>query len=367
MLQRVSLHWYDAALGCHHRLFLLEGFRMPASQETALMLDELRTLFGARARPNELLSRHGTFGVGGPADVWVTVEREEELLRLVELAAAHEWPLMLVGNGTNVLFSDRGARGVVARMMLTDWRLEEVSEEAEAEQVRLVSGGGVNLPKLVNELAERGLAGLEWGAGVPGTIGGGIVSNAGAHGACMADTLETARVLFSPRTPGERAEMRELAAAELALGYRRSRFRMAREIAFDAEGRPIPAPRARLEPPEMITGGTFLLRRDEPAAVRERVARYKQHRKDTQPPQPSAGSVFKNPPGDYSGRLIEAAGLKGTVIGGAQISPKHANFIVNLGGATAADIMGLIALARNTVLERFDVALELEVELRGDW
>jgi UDP-N-acetylmuramate dehydrogenase len=117
----------------------------------------------------------------------------------------------------------------------------------------------------------------------------------------------------------------------------------------------------------MITGGTFLLRRDDPAAVRERVARYRQHRKDTQPVEKSAGSVFKNPPGDYSGRLIEAASLKGTAIGGAQISPKHANFIVNLGGATAADITSLIALARTTVLERFGVPLELEVELRGDW
>ncbi len=113
--------------------------------------------------------------------------------------------------------------------------------------------------------------------------------------------------------------------------------------------------------------GAFLLRREPSEAVRERVERYKQHRKDTQPPQPSAGSVFKNPPGDFSGRLVEAAALKGTIIGKAQISPKHANFIVNLGGARAADITSLIALARNTVLERFGVALELEVELRGDW
>ncbi len=327
------------------------------------MIAELRAHFGNRVRPDESLARHGTFGVGGPAEAWVSVEREAELLWLVELAAAHEWPLMLVGNGTNVLFSDTGARGIVARMALNDWRIEEIDDA----RVRLMAGGGVNLPKLINELAERGLAGLEWGAGVPGTIGGGIVSNAGAHGACMADTLAAARVLFSPDHPGARAELRELTAAELELGYRRSRFRTARELAFDVDGRPIPAPRALLEPPEMITGGTFLLRRDAPAAVRERVNRYRQHRKDTQPVEKSAGSVFKNPAGDYSGRLIEAAGLKGTAIGGAQISLKHANFIVNLGGASAADITSLIALARTTVLARFGVPLELEVELRGDW
>ncbi len=327
------------------------------------MIAELRAHFGNRVRLDESLARHGTFGVGGPAEAWVSVEREEELLRLVEQAAAHAWPLMLVGNGTNVLFSDQGARGVVARLSLTDWRLEEI----DSERVRLVAGGGVNLPKLINELAERGLAGLEWGAGVPGTIGGGIVSNAGAHGVCIADTLVAARVLFSPQRPGERAELRELSAAALDLGYRRSRFRVHREIAFDNAGRPIPAPRTLLEPAEMIVGATFLLRREEPAAVRERVRHYRQHRKETQPAEKSAGSVFKNPPGDYSGRLIEVAGLKGAVLGGAQISPKHANFIVNRGGATAADIIGLIALARNTVIERFGVALELEVELRGDW
>jgi UDP-N-acetylmuramate dehydrogenase len=334
-----------------------------AHPERERMLAALLPLFGSRARPNEPLARHGTFGVGGPADVWVTVEREPELVELVELAAGNEWPLMLVGNGTNVLFGDRGARGIVARMALTDWRLEPLDDE----RARLVAGGGVSLPKLIGALAERGWAGLEWGAGVPGTIGGGIVSNAGAHQACIADTLEAARVLFSPSGPGERAQLRELSAGELELGYRRSRFRVHREIAFDDAGRPIHVPRALLEPGEMITAGTFLLLRDNPAAIRERVAHYKQHRKDTQPAEKSAGSVFKNPPGDFSGRLIEAAGLKGTRLGGAQISPRHANFIVNTGGATAADITGLIALARNTVLDRFGVALELEVELRGDW
>jgi UDP-N-acetylmuramate dehydrogenase len=330
---------------------------------TETALDELRAIFGARLRPNEALSRHGTFGVGGPADAWVSVAREEELVALVDLAGERGWPLMLVGNGTNALFSDSGARGVVARMQIEAYTLEDRSDG----RVRLTVGGGASLPKLINDLAGKGLAGLEWGAGVPGTIGGGIVSNAGAHGACMADTLQSARVLVVPAAPGERAIIYDLPAADCGLDYRRSRFRAEREMRFDEKSRPIPAPRGQFEPPEMIAGGYFLLSRDDPAAIRARVAVYRQHRKDTQPPQPSAGSVFKNPPGDHSGRLVEAAGLKGAIHGGAQISSKHANFIVNNGGATAADILALIALARRTVLERFGVALELEVELRGDW
>ncbi len=327
------------------------------------MLAALRERFGERVRAAELLSRHGTFGVGGPAEAWVTLMREEELAALVALAQEHEWPLMLVGNGTNVLFSDAGAQGIVARMVLDEWRVEDV----DAEHVRLIAGAGVNLPKLVNELARRGLTGLEWGAGVPGTVGGAVVSNAGAHGACVADTLESARVLFVPEHAGDEVTIRELTAPELKLGYRRSRFRATREIIFDDEGRPSAAPRATIEPCEMITGATFLLKHADPAEVQNRVAAYKRHRKETQPSQQSAGSVFKNPPGDHSGRLIEAAGLKGHQLGQAQISPVHANFIVNLGGATAGDVVALIALARRTVRERYDVELELEVELRGDW
>ncbi len=205
---------------------------------------------------------------------------------------------------------------------------------------------------------------------MPGTIGGAVVSNAGAHGACIADTLESARVLFTPGAVAgepERVVIRELSASALDLTYRHSRFRAARRIAFDDAGHPHAAPRALIEPPEMITGATFLLQRDEPDAIQRRVARYKQHRKDTQPPQQSAGSVFKNPEGDFAGRLIESVGLKGTRIGQAEISPRHANFIVNLGGARAADVVALIALARRAVRERYGVELELEVELRGDW
>ncbi len=326
------------------------------------MIAELGAIFGKRLKANEPLARHGTFGVGGPAEAWVTVTREDELTRLATLARERGWPLMLVGNGTNVLYADAGARGIVARMALTEWRIEEPGGEGPL----LVASAGVSLPKLANDLAKRGLAGFEWSAGVPGTIGGAVVSNAGADGGCVADTLVTARVLFAG--PDEPVPVvRALRKEQLGLGYRHSRFRAARPVVFGDDGVPIAPPRAPVEPPEMIIEATFQLRRDDPAAVRARVERHKQLRREKQPPQGSAGSVFKNPGDRYSGELIETAGLKGTRVGGAVISPQHANFIVNMGGATAADVVALIALARRTVRERFDIELELEVELRGDW
>jgi UDP-N-acetylmuramate dehydrogenase len=341
-------------------------------QERLAMLAYLRAAFGKLLRADEPLARHGTFGVGGPADAWVSIQAEDALAQLATLAWQRGWPLMLVGNGTNVLYADGGARGVVARMALTQWTLEPL--DGDSERMRLRAGAGVSLPKLVNDLAAQGWAGLEWAAGVPGTIGGAVVSNAGAHGACVADTLETARILFTPDATEGRAErehgqavIRELPASALGLTYRHSRFRADRRVTFDDAGRPQAASRALIEPPEMIVGACFLLRRDDPAAILSRVTHYKLHRKQTQPPQPSAGSVFKNPDGDHAGRLIESVDLKGKRIGRAEISPRHANFIVNTGGASAADVVALIALARRTVRERCGVELELEVELRGDW
>ena len=355
---------------------------MPDAFDAAAMVADLRAQFGTLVRAPEPLARHTTFAVGGDANAWVTLTQEDQVVALVELAAARGWPLMLAGNGTNVLYADAGVRGIVAQMALGDWRLDPLDDPDEPDGARtlLTAGAGVNLPALVNALAARGLAGLEWAAGVPGTIGGAIVSNAGAHGASTADTLRTARVLFArdENFDGDadsnragaappRVSVRDLAAAELQLAYRHSRFRAARRITFDDGGRPRVPPRALIEPPEMILGGTFALRHAPADEVRARVVEYRQHRKRTQPPQASAGSVFKNPPGDYAGRLIEAAGLKGTRIGKAQFSPVHANFIVNTGGATARDVVALMALARRTVRERFGVELELEVELRGDW
>jgi UDP-N-acetylmuramate dehydrogenase len=337
---------------------------MPIDDTPLEMSEELHRLFGHDLRIQESLARHGTFAVGGPADAWVTVEQEEELRALIYLAQTRKWPLILVGNGTNVLYADAGARGIVARMAISGWSVEEV----DSQHSLLTVGAGVNLPSLVNDLAERGLGGLEWGAGVPATIGGAVVSNAGAHGACIADTLQSARVLLAADDPTSGPPVvRTLPLPELELAYRHSRFRASRRVAFDDEGLLVIVAREQVDPVEMIVGATFLLQRVDADELRVRVKAYRQHRRDTQPVQASAGSVFKNPPGDYSARLIDQAGLKGASVGKAMISTKHANFIVNPGGASAADIAGLIVLARRTVLERYGIELELEVELRGDW
>ena len=230
-------------------------------------------------------------------------------------------------------------------------------------------GAGVSLPALVKKLTPLGWAGLEWAAGVPGTVGGAIVSNAGAHKNCVADTIFSARTLLAPGAPGgapDQVCMRDFQSRIWRWAIVRAAFAPG---AGDLRRRRAPACAAtRLD----RASGNY--RRSDvssqarrPASIRGRAKWNLDHRKETQPPQKSAGSVFKNPEPQKSGKLIQDAGLRPYRIGGAEISEKHANFIINAGGATAADVAALIALARRTVRERFGVELELEVEPRGDW
>ncbi len=325
---------------------------------------ELSPHFRERVRQNEPLARHGTFGVGGPADVWLSLETPEELVGVVCLCIEQRWPLLVVGNGTNVLYSDAGVRGIVARLALNSYKIEERDDGSAL----LVAGAGVSWPKLLNELAPLGWGGLEFGPGIPGTLGGGVISNAGAHHSNLGEVLEWVDVLDVRNGEDQSAvpTIRRYEHNELELSYRHSRFRAQRRIQFDEQGYPLVAPRGLIEPGEIVMQLGVRLHREEPKKLRATIEEYKQHRKRTQPPQQSAGSVFKNPPGDYAGHLIEEAGLKGLVHGKAQISQRHANFIVNLGGASASDVAALIKEAHNRVYERFGVDLELEVELRGE-
>jgi len=324
---------------------------------------ELHPRYQGRVRRNESLSRHGTFGVGGPADVWVTLETSDELLDLVSRCMANEWPLLLVGNGTNVLYADAGARGIVARIALNDYTIEERGDDGAL----LIAGAGVSWPRLLNELAPLGWGGLEFGPGIPGTLGGGVISNAGAHFGNLSQVLEWVDVVDARPGAGTRPMVRRYTHDELDLSYRHSRFRSQRRIFFDDNGQPVVAPRELIEPGEIISRLGVRLHRADPQELRAKIEEFKQHRKRTQPPQQSAGSVFKNPEGDYAARLIEQAGLKGRAHGKARISERHANFIVNAGGASAADVVALIVEARRCVKELFKVELELEVELRGAW
>lgn len=183
----------------------------------------------------------------------------------------------------------------------------------------------------------------------------------------MLEWIEVLDARSSSADEGSLPIIRRYLHDELDLSYRHSRFRILRRVEFDAGGYPLAAPRGLIEPAEIIMRLGIRLHREDPRRLGALIEQYKGHRKRTQPPQQSAGSVFKNPAGDFAGRLIEAAGMKGAISGKAQISERHANFIVNLGGASAADVATLVKDARNSVREKFAVDLELEVELRGEW
>lgn len=337
---------------------------MTFNVETAY--NELHMRLGDRVRRAESLARHCTFGVGGPADIWVTVDTDSALVELVTVCSQHRWPLLIAGNGTNVLYADAGVRGVVARIAINNYTLEEDSAHGIA---LLVVGAGVSWPRLLNELSVQGWGGLEFGPGIPGTLGGGVISNAGVHGHDIGEVLQWVDVVDAQQCEEQSVapELVRYRHEELDLTYRHSRFRTQRRVQFDEAGNPIAAMRKLIEPAEIIMRLGVRLHRADPQTLRATIDEHKQYRKRTQPPQQSAGSVFKNPPGDYAGRLIEAVGLKGMTYGGAQISERHANFIVNVGGARAADVAALIKEAHNRVAQRFGVDLEMEVELRGEW
>ena len=295
----------------------------------------LTTLIGAPVRAQEPLARHTSWRVGGPADFFVQAPTLEILKRAAQTARAQALPYFLLGRGTNILSADAGFRGLVIAVNCDAYQLV-----AHDDTASLCAEAGAALPWLANTLAKQGWAGLEWAVGVPSTVGSAVVNNAGAHGACIAAVLRQTTILDASN------HERVLKNAECEFAYRRSRFKGQR-------GR------------EVILSAEFLLKRDAPTAITQRLKKFNAHRRATQPSDPSAGSVFKNPPNDYAGRLIEAAGLKGAQVGGARISPVHANFFVNTGAATARDLLGLIQLAQAKVSECFGVQLEPEIELIG--
>ncbi len=294
----------------------------------------------ARARRNEPLARHTTARIGGPADLLIEVRSTAELIAVAQRAVERAIPFIVIGSGANILVSDRGVRGLVIVN-----RARETRFEVRGARARVEVDSGVQLMTLARDCIERGIAGMEWAIGVPGTVGGAIVGNAGAHGADMAACVQMVRVLrrdgiaeyWTPR--------------QLQFGYRTSALKR-----YAPSERPI------------VLSATLELKLDNRVNLERRAEEYIAFRKAKQPPGASIGSMFKNPPGDYAGRLIEACGLKGTRIGGAMISDKHANFFVNASGnAKASDVKALIDLAQRAVFEQFGILLELEVELIGDW
>jgi UDP-N-acetylmuramate dehydrogenase len=307
-----------------------------------MVMSDLRTAFGDRLKNNEPLARYTSARVGGPADYLAVAGSAGELAELVRSAWQLGFQPVILGGGSNVLVSDAGVRGLV---ILNRARDVQFHVAPAGGRPMVWAESGVNLGSLARQCAARGLAGLEWAATVPGTLGGAVFGNAGAHGGELAGNLVLAEILQPDGT------VRRWTAAELGFAYRTSRLKQ-----LKAQGRP-----------HVALGAELALMPGDPEALQTRVDEFVAHRKGTQPPGASMGSMFKNPPGDYAGRLIEAAGLKGARVGQVEISPLHANFFVNLDQARAADVLALIHTAHAAVLAKFGVDLELEVELVGEW
>lgn len=297
---------------------------------------ELAAALGDRVSFDEPLAPKVAFRIGGPADALARPTDAESLSRVLSIARAHALPVTVLGTGSNVLISDEGLRGIVIRLAgeLADVHIgSRPGGGADAE----VGCGALNA-QLVAMALKLGLVGLEFLGTIPGTFGGALIMNAGAHGGEIGPFVREVRLI------DERGEIVARDGTSCGFAYRSSGF----------------------SPRELLLSARLELDSGDTRAAREHLKELRERRKRTQPlDQPNAGSIFKNPRGDFAGRLIEACGLKGRALGGARISELHANFIVNVGGATAQDVADLAEIARSSVLSRFGVALEWEVRRLG--
>ncbi len=302
---------------------------------SALSAAMLRAKFGDKVKENIALAPFTSARIGGPADILITAHSGDELAEMISLLWAEGASCFILGGGSNVLVSDKGVRGVTVLNRAKAIRFEKGS------QPRVWAESGVVFSNLANRCAAQGFSGLEWACTVPGTIGGAVYGNAGAFGGDMAESLIAAELL----TESGREQWR---VDNMGYGYRTSilKRRKAKAVVLSAE---------------------LSLKNATKQEVSVKIREFSEQRKAAQPPGASMGSMFKNPEGDYAGRLIEAAGLKGTRIGNAEISARHGNFFLNHGKTHASDIRALIDLAQRTVREKFGVSLELEIELVGDW
>jgi UDP-N-acetylmuramate dehydrogenase len=302
---------------------------------------DIQRRIGVKTSRDEPLARFTTMRVGGPADLFATVHNAHELRAMVRFARTRELPHILLGRGSDVVISDAGIRGLVIQVRAEGSRQDDERYTAEA---------GVPMARAATETQKAGLTGLEFGLAIPGTVGGAVWANAGAHDADVAGVLESARVLAADGTEAP------LPAHELALAYRASRFKV------PPAGAPADGPR------DVVLDATFRLSPADPDTIKARLDDIRRWRQAHQPlGLPSAGSVFRNPDGDSAGRLIDAAGLKGLRIGGAVVSEKHANFIVNDQRGTADDVRRLAERVHHDVRERLGVELVFEIEFLGDW
>lgn len=302
-----------------------------------LRRDLIEKGYGERLLTNEPLARHTSFAIGGPSDLFISVRTKAEFIEVAQMAWGRNVPVLLLGGGTNVLVADAGLRGITIVNECRGYRL--------GEDGLLLAESGVWLAEVARWTVQQGWAGLEWAVGIPGTLGGAVVGNAGAYGGCMADVVRRVTLLQPNRDP------EEMDAEQLDYSYRMSalkqeNWRARRRIVLEAAIQLTPG-----DPEE-------LARKTENVSTQRRLRT---------PVGCCAGSIFKRTMQYPAGFLIEQAGLKGRRIGGAEVSPKHANFLMNTGGATAADVKALIDLVQKTVWASFAQRLEPEIELVGEW
>jgi UDP-N-acetylmuramate dehydrogenase len=309
-------------------------------------IQALREAFGDRLQVNVTLKRFTAARIGGNADVMITVNSSSEL----EKAARYLWqaniPFVVLGSGSNVLVSDAGIRQVVILN-----HAKKIVFNPQSLHPTVWAESGVNFGVLARKAATHGLSGLEWAAGIPGTLGGAIYGNAGAHGSDMSNNLLMAEILHLIQTSDDGQHeilQEEWTVEQFEYDYRSSSLK-------------------RQPDRVVVLSAQLKLSQKTPEAVQAKMEEYAAMRRNSQPGGASLGSIFKNPPGDYAGRLIEAAGLKGRKIGKVEVSQKHANFFINQDSATASDYEALIRLVHKEVLKKQGIDLELEIELVGDW
>jgi len=298
-------------------------------------IDHLYAKLGDKVKENVLLAPYTSARIGGPADIFVTADSAAELASIVKLLWKQELPFTILGGGSNVLVSDRGIRGAVVLNRAKAVRFHI------GDQPSVTVESGVIFSNLANRCASKAFGGIEWAATVPGTIGGAVYGNAGAFGGDMAGNLMCADLLIE-------SGREKYTVEKMDYGYRTSVLK-------------------RGEVKAIVLAVELSLKNSTKEEATVNIQQFGAHRKATQPPGASMGSMFKNPNGDYAGRLIEAAGLKGTRIGNAEISPLHGNFFVNHGATKAEDIRALIELVQKIVKEKSGMELELEIEFVGEW
>lgn len=299
--------------------------------ELRSFFEKISGLYPDRINVDEPLARYTTWKIGGPAQLFFQPQDSLECAATLGLATHYKIPISFLGGGSNILVADSGVQGVVIQLR----KLNEI----KWQENKVRAGAGCSMPKLAREAMERQLTGLEFAIGIPGTLGGAVLMNAGAHGGNLANLIESVRMVTL------NGEIKDLDSDQLEFGYRTSSLKNTGDL---------------------ITEATLVLQPGDKEKIDTQMKAILDLRQSKQPLQyPNAGSVFKNPPGDAAGRLIEAVGAKGRRVGGAQISNQHANFIVNLGEATAVDVITLIKEVQELVFQNFGLLLETEVVLLG--